>query len=280
MHPWQVSVIVSTCDRSGYLRLSIASLEAQTVRPHEVIIADDGSEPAHVRSIEQTIAGSSLPVRYVRQEHRGFRLAANRNRGARAARGDYLFFTDGDLVLFPEVLEEHLAAAGERRWVSGAAVRLTQEETQRVSEEAIRSRGLDALWPAADDERVRRLRRGAAAFRRRALLARLWPTEPVFRKLRMLGFQASMPRAGFEAVNGFDEAFEGWGEEDLDLGLRLHLAGWRGHTVLDRSRVLHLYHAPWEAEPPNRAYYERPRHGQFRCPKGLVPETAPDAPEA
>ena len=275
MPEWQVSAIVSTYNRSGYLRLCIASLEEQTVRPHEVIICDDGSDSEHVRIIEQIVQSSSLTVRHVRQEHRGFRLAANRNNGVRAATGDYVFFTDGDLVLFPDVLEQHLAVCGLRRCVSGAAVRLTPEETQQVSEGLIRSGKLESVWPGQDDERWRMLLRAARTFRRRALLARLWPLESVFRKLRMLGFQASMPREAFEAVNGFDEAFEGWGEEDLDLGLRLQLAGYRGCTVLDRSRVLHLSHDRLQGPSPNRSYYERPRHGESRCRNGLVKDARP-----
>ncbi|MBL7224394.1 MAG: glycosyltransferase [Candidatus Brocadiae bacterium] len=275
MPVWRVSAVVSTYNRSGCLRACIASLEEQTVRPHEVIICDDGSDGEHVRVIEQIVRGSSLTVRHVRQEDRGFRLAASRNNGVRAAAGDYVFFTDGDLVLFPDVLELHLAASGRRRWVSGATVRLTPEETQQLSEDLIRSGRLESVWPGHDDERWRRLLKAARRFRRRARLARVWPSESVFRKLRLLGFQASMPREAFETVNGFDEAFEGWGEEDLDLGLRLQLAGYRACTVLDRSRVLHLHHPRWQGPPPNRSYYERLRRGEFRCRNGLVKDALP-----
>jgi len=275
MPQWRVSVIVSTYNRSGCLRPCITSLETQTVRPHEVIICDDGSGDEHVRAMEQIARSSSLAVTCVHQEDRGFRLAASRNNGVRAATGDYLFFTDGDLVLFPDVLELHLAASGPRRWVSGATVRLTPEETQRVSEDLIRAGKLETVWPGRDDERWRLLLTAARRFRRRAWLARIWPAEAVFRKLRLLGFQASMPREAFEVVNGFDEAFEGWGEEDLDLGLRLQLAGYRGSTVLDRSRLLHLYHPRCEGPSPNRTYYERPRHGEFRCRNGLIHDALP-----
>ena len=120
---WSVSVIVTTYNRADFLRLSLASLEMQTARPHEVVIADDGSDPEHVRVIEQLIERSPLKIVYARQEHDGFRLAASRNNGVRHATGDYLLFTDGDAVLFPDVLERHLAAAGRRHWVGGCGVR-------------------------------------------------------------------------------------------------------------------------------------------------------------
>jgi hypothetical protein len=35
----------------------------------------------------------------------------------------------------------------------------------------------------------------------------------------------AMPRASFEAIGGYDEAFEGWGAEDVDIIQRLEIAG-------------------------------------------------------
>jgi GT2 family glycosyltransferase len=115
-----------------------------------------------------------------------------------------------------------------------------------------------------------RLRHEAAKFRRKAFLARWWPTERRLRKLMLITMQATVPRAAFERVNGFDETFRGWGEEDLDLGLRLQLAGLRPRGVIAASRVLHLHHEPAARGETNRDYYRRPRKGQFRCERGLV----------
>ncbi len=264
-----VSVIVTTYNRSSYLRLSLASIEMQTVRPHEVIIADDGSDPEHVQVIEELIARSPLRVVHVRQKHDGFRAAASRNNAVRHATGDYLFFTDGDAVLFPDVLAQHMAVAGPRCWVSGYGLRLTPGETARVTEELIRARRLEALWPGAGDPRSQSLAADAAKFRRRMRRMWLWRTERRMRRFRLITMQASMPRALFEEVNGFDEDFLGWGDEDLDLGLRLQIAGARACTVLDTSRILHLYHEALSRDTGNRALYERARRGQSVCVRGL-----------
>ncbi len=277
---WSVSVIVTTHDRAESLRLSLASLEMQTVRPYEVVIADDGSAPEHLRAIEELIARSPLRVLYARQEHAGFRVAANRNNAVRQATGDYLFFTDGDAVLYPDVLERHLELAGPRHWVSGYGVRLTPGETARVTEQLVREGRLEEAWPGPEDPRVGKLLTAAAKFRRK--LRRMWilRTERRMRRFQMIGMQASMPREAFERVNGFDEAFEGWGEEDLDLGLRLQLAGLRPRTVTDTSRALHLYHHAVPHSISNRRYYDRPRRGQFRCPNGLHKDPPPARPAA
>ncbi len=271
---WSVSVIVTTYNRSDFLRLSLASAEVQTVRPHEVIIADDGSDPEHVRAIEGLVRRSPLRVVHAWQEHVGFRAAASRNNAVRRATGDYLFFTDGDAVLYPDVLEQHLAQAGPRRWVGGYCIRLTAEETARVTEELIRAGRLEEVWPGWRDPRQVKLARAAAKFRWRAWRQCFWRTEARMRRLQLITMQASMPRAAFEKVNGFDEEFQGWGDEDLDLGLRLQLAGLRARTVMDTSRVLHLCHDLLPRQGGNRAYYERPRHGQHRCAMGLHGEKA------
>ncbi len=276
---WSVSVIVTTYNRSDYLRLSLASIEMQTVRPLEVIIADDGSDPEHAQVIEELISRSSLRVVHVRQPHHGFRAAANRNNAARRAAGEHLFFTDGDAVLLPDVLERHCAAARPRRWVSGFCVRLTPEETAGVTEARIRAGGLEELWPGPRDPRVQSLVDDAAKFRRRARRSWFWRREPRMRRFRLITMQASMPRAAFEAVNGFDEEFRGWGDEDLDLGLRLQIAGLRACTVLDTGRVLHLYHEALPRGADNRARYARPRRGRSICAQGLR-RSEPDAAES
>ncbi len=270
----RVSAIVTTYNRSGFLRLCIASLEKQTRPPDEVVIADDGSDAEHVRAIGELVQQSPLKIVHAWQEHRGFRIAANRNNAVRHSSGDLLFFTDGDMVLFPDVLERHMAASEGRYWASSHnGVRLTAEESERVTEEAIRSGRLEEVWPGWEDPRAKWLRREAERFRHKA--RRLWRQRLVERRCRrflLITGQASVPRAAFERVNGFDEAFEGWGDEDIDLGLRLQLSGVRGQTVADASRVFHLYHDPAPLAQPNRDYYRRPRHGQWCCEKGLRQE--------
>lgn len=46
----------------------------------------------------------------------------------------------------------------------------------------------------------------------------------------------------FRAVNGFDEAFEGWGYEDSDLAVRLLNYGVRRKEGAFATAVLHLWH--------------------------------------
>ena len=96
-----VSIIITTFNHARFLADAIRSALAQTVRPSEVIVVDDGStdDPARV------VAG--LPeVRMIRQPNQG--LASARNTGWRAAAGDHVVFLDADDRLLPNALAVNL----------------------------------------------------------------------------------------------------------------------------------------------------------------------------
>jgi len=93
-----ISCVVPVYNCAAYIAEALNSIFAQTLRPVEVIVVDDGSTDATAR----TIAEQQLPVRYVYQENAG--PAAARNHGIALARGDFLAFLDGDDLWHPEKL--------------------------------------------------------------------------------------------------------------------------------------------------------------------------------
>ena len=102
-HPL-VSVIIPVYNGARYLRAALESVFAQTYQPFEVIVVDDGSVDE-----SGVIARSFSDVRYIRQENQG--VAAARNHGIEAARGEFFAFLDQDDLWTPEKLKlqiEHL----------------------------------------------------------------------------------------------------------------------------------------------------------------------------
>ena len=99
-----VSVIIPVYNGALFLRAALESVFAQTYRPIEVIVVDDGS------SDESGVIAESFPeVNYIRQENQG--VAAARNNGIEAARGEFFAFLDQDDLWTPEKLQvqvEHL----------------------------------------------------------------------------------------------------------------------------------------------------------------------------
>jgi hypothetical protein len=128
---------------------------------------------------------------------------------------------------------------------------------------------LTALVPYAEHRALARRRRKAwwqVALRH--------PTKP-----RLAGGDFGVWREDFARVNGFDERFVGWGQEDDDLGLRLRAAGVRLESILDRTCSLHVWHPTdptaavrWR-DGPNVAYFER-RGRLTACRRGLVERPA------
>ena len=96
-HPL-VSVIIPVYNGALYLRAALESVFAQTYRPFEVVVVDDGSVD------ESGVIAQSFPdVIYIRQENLG--VAAARNHGIEAARGEFLAFLDQDDLWTPEKLK-------------------------------------------------------------------------------------------------------------------------------------------------------------------------------
>lgn len=96
-----VSVVVPTHNRPGLLRESLASVAAQTCTDWEVVVVDDGSTPPIDATALEAIVGRRL--RLVRHaQPRG--VAAARNSGFAAARGEMIAQVDDDDRLAPEAL--------------------------------------------------------------------------------------------------------------------------------------------------------------------------------
>ncbi len=85
-----VSVVIPAYNAAGYLAPTIESVLAQTYRPIEVLVVDDGSSDDTV-AIARSFGD---PVRVIEQENRG--PAGARNTGFAGARGDIIALLDAD----------------------------------------------------------------------------------------------------------------------------------------------------------------------------------------
>jgi glycosyltransferase involved in cell wall biosynthesis len=233
-----ISVIVTTYNRPDALRAVLAGLLAQHDRAFEVLIADDGSRD-DTRALVTTIArDSAVPVRHVWQEDKGFRAGAARNRAAAIARGDYVIFLDGDCVPRPDWITRHRALA-ERGWmVAGNRILLSEAFTRLVLASGTPiHQWTDEQWRAAakrgDINRTQPLKTHALGPLRK-LAARRWQ--------RVRTCNLGLWLKDLRSVNGFDEAFEGWGFEDSDLAVRLLNHGTRRKEGAYATGVLHLWH--------------------------------------
>ncbi len=122
-HPL-VSVIIPTYNRAAWVTEAVASVLAQSYQDFEVLVVDDGSTDATLEALAPVLRQITLlraPAR------RG--VAAARNLGIAAARGEWLAFLDSDDLWRPEklarqmdFLSEHpefLLCQTEEIWIRG-----------------------------------------------------------------------------------------------------------------------------------------------------------------
>jgi glycosyltransferase involved in cell wall biosynthesis len=102
IQPGLVSVIIPAYNGQAYIREAIESALAQTYRPIEVLVVDDGS-PIDMAG---SVSGFGPEVKYLRQENGG--TAAARNFGWRSARGEYIALLDQDDLWLPGKLEKQI----------------------------------------------------------------------------------------------------------------------------------------------------------------------------
>jgi glycosyltransferase involved in cell wall biosynthesis len=268
-----VSILVTTFRRPRHLALVLESIARQrtSVCRFDVVVADDGSDDGTAEFVHRFAASAGFPLAFTTQPHEGFRLARVRNNAARLARGDYLVFLDGDCMIPPQHLASHFARRRPGVVLLGYCARLPEEASRLLVPDNVAVTNIGGLAPAAELALLARRHR------------RAWwhnlirhPSKP-----RLAGGDFGVWRSDFERVNGFDENFRGWGQEDDDLGLRLRAAGLRLESILDRTRSLHVWHPTdptatrrWR-DGANVAYFER-RGRLTACRNGLAPRAIGD----
>lgn len=188
------SVIIPAYQAARSVAEAVHSALAQTVSPHEVIVADDGSTD----DIASALAAFAGRIVFLRLPHRG--AAAARNAAVCAATGDFVVMLDADDVYEPERLEAVGELAEARPDLDILATDLYHEEAGRIE-----GRFYDVVDFVIDDQR-------------RGILEACFFACPAMRRSRVL------------EVGGFDESLALG--EDWDLFIRLVLSGARAGLVV------------------------------------------------
>ncbi|RFA13562.1 hypothetical protein B7R22_12950 [Subtercola boreus] len=204
--PPSVSVIVAHYNQQAELDRTLAALGRQThpADRTEVIVVDDGSiEPPRVPP----------GVRVLRQDDRGFRLAAARNLGAGSADGDILCFLDADTAPEPGYLEALTRLPALSPDVVTVGMRRHSDFT-----------GLPVDAPVEVEAPLRELPSPEWLQRAYADSQNLLVSDD--RSYRfIIGAVIACGRVLFDQVGGFDETFTEYGGEDWEWAHRAWTAG-------------------------------------------------------
>lgn len=246
----------------------LEALARQCGSNHEVVIADDGSNPSQLELLFQKCPAFKCPVRHVWHPDTGFTAAAARNLGAHFATGEYLVFLDGDCLPGKSFVNAHTQLAEQGCFVNGSRVLLSERLTaQALRRELDLSDQSAAFWFKArwlgDSNKL--------------LHMLFWPwslfrVKPSFKWRGIRSCNLAVWRSDFVAVNGFDETFEGWGHEDADLVLRLSHLGVKRKNGFLATEVLHLWHREStrdQASVNKQRVFDRMNTRLVRSEKGL-----------
>lgn len=101
------TIVIPTYNRANTVIETLNSVKAQTYRPFEIIVVDDGSKD-HTATIIREWANKHeepghLELKYIYQDNAG--VGAARNRGIQEMKGEYVQFLDSDDYLHPKRLE-------------------------------------------------------------------------------------------------------------------------------------------------------------------------------
>jgi glycosyltransferase involved in cell wall biosynthesis len=233
-----ISVIVTTYNREDALDAALRALADQSDRHFEIVIADDGSRQETARLVESWASRLPVPLKHVRHEHRGFRGGEIRNRGIRASSGEICIFLDGDCLAGADFVAAHRRLAEPGWFVTGNRILLSRELTAAVLGDGL----VAERWNFAV-----LLRRRLHGDVNRLLPTLRLPLGPL-RKWQRGSWQGAqtcnlaVARADLDRIDGFDNAYAGWGLEDSDLVVRLLHAGVGRKDGRFATGVLHLWH--------------------------------------
>ena len=213
-----ISIVIVYWNNAEHLPRCLDCLSRQSVRDFEIILIDNGSSDSGTDGLETKYPGLDLSLQRL-DSNQGF--AAGNNIGARSAQGKWLVLLNADAFPEPDWLERLLAAAEAYPEIASFSSRQFQANNPEI------------LDGAGDAYHVS----GLAWRRYFGYPADKYGHESieVFSPCAAAGMYS---RAAFLDVGGFDEDYFSY-FEDVDLGFRLRLRGYRCLYVPE-ARVAHV----------------------------------------
>jgi glycosyltransferase involved in cell wall biosynthesis len=252
------------------LELVCAALEKQSARDFEIFFCDDGSGQETAEVIRRFKATRpDLQTHHLWQEHQGFRKCRILNQALRQARGEICVFLDGDCIPHRDYVADHVSHQQEGFYLAGRRAELGPEFSAWLRPETVRNGFFDL-------PRLRFLRsviQGDSEYFQRTIRIPWSGLRTLLKMNRVVdlkGCNYSVPRKVLEALNGFDEEYEGYGREDTDIEIRFQNLGLKIKSMKGVALQYHVWHPRRDFTPANDQRLEELRKsGRTRCNKGL-----------
>jgi len=257
-----ISLIISYYKRLDFLELILLSLDKQSYRNFEIIIAEDDNDPATVEFLSKSRHLHEFNIKHVSQEDKGFRKTRILNMAVKSATGDKIVFIDGDCMPHRHFLKEYEKAITNLVFCYGRRVFLSRKHT-------------DILLNTLSVKKMNTFM--AFLYGGKSIGAGLYL--PFKRNIdkqhrRILGCNWGILRKNILAVNGFDEDYNRAGVgEDFDIDWRLKKTGLKVKSMKGKAIVYHLFHKanynPSDTEFVEKLLAEKKLEGNAFCINGI-----------
>lgn len=255
----KISLIVSTYNWPGALRLCLESIRQQTRIPDEVVIADDGSADDTAKLIDKEAETFPCPLYHVWIPDEGFRKTIVLNKAIRTyCSGDYYIFIDQDIILDRRFISdhEHIAEAG--FFVCGGRASLGKNVTSRI----LAGENIHLGFDTPDLKRKINI---VHAPWLHFLTRNMYSSKPLYGR----GANMAMWADDLKRINGFDEDIVGYGGEDVDLFNRLLNGGVKKKYAQFCAIEYHLWHKR-DKLTDDKAVKNFAIPGKVKCLHGLT----------
>lgn len=261
------AILITTYNAPRDLQLTLDSVAAQSMQPDEIIVADDGSRDETRRMVESFRPTFGSRLKHVWQPDDGFRASAIRNKAIAAATSDYIIMVDGDVILHHHFIRDHIRFARPGMFVAGMRSKLSPEVSQKIRDGEYHGH---LAWWSTPMEALR------IYTIHMPWLAPILSNHHQGSVRQLISCNLACWREDALKVNGFDESFTTWGEEDREFAARLYNIGLHRRNMIFAGLQFHLYHNTRRNEDTIENNGERLldtiSSGRTRCSDGIVKE--------
>jgi len=257
-----ISIIIGFYKRLNFLELIFQSLEVQSDKSFEVIVAEDNDAPETISFINLSQKKYSFPVKHVSQPDLGFLKTKILNAAIKVAEGDKLVFIDGDCILHRHFVKEYQKAINANVFCYGRRAMISETFTKKLIEE-------NSIAPISY---ISLLRSGGQWMA--AAIYVPWKINQHKQHRRILGCNWGVTKENILKVNGFDEDYQKAGVgEDFDIDWRLKKLGIKLFSMKNKAIVYHLHHPPNYSEQDTtfveKLMLDKIKDGKYYCCNGI-----------
>lgn len=236
----QITVVIPTYNSMMLLKETLDSFKKQTLNSNEfeIIVVDDGSKDGTRFLVDEY--REALDISYYYLEDKGFRLSAARNVGIHYAKYPLLLVFDCGMLASEQLLTEHIKAHENHN--NNVVIGLSYGVEEFTMENAA---ALTDIMQNNDLRRTFALLKNSPQFfdcRYHSCKAVNFDLSQTLSPWVMCwGGHISAKTQLLRDIGSFDEWFNTWGGEDVDLAIRLHQHGGQ-FTILPGCEAIHMPH--------------------------------------